>query len=83
MANTVFNSLGANIKVSLGTGGGVVGSTTSANNITLTSTATGRKKLAEMDDINDSVEVDGGTLVYDTSTQTYVLKALPIDGGTF
>ena len=34
-------------------------------------------------DVNDATEVDGGTLVYDAANDEYVLKALPIDGGTF
>lgn len=83
MANTLFNSKSTSIKVNIGSSGGVVGSTLSSNNVTLTNTAAGKKKLAELEDINDTTIVDGGTLVYDADNEEYVLKALDVDGGTF
>lgn len=83
MANTLFNQKSSTIKVNIGSSGGVVGSTLSANAVTLTNTATGKKKLAELEDVNDATEVDGGTLVYDADNDEYVLQALSVDGGTF
>ena len=83
MANTRFNSTSSNIKVSIGWSGGIQGAT-SSNTVTLTSGGgSGKNKIADMLDVNDATEVDGGTLVYDAATDQYVLKALPIDGGTF
>ena len=55
-----------------------------SNTVTLTSGGgSGKNKIADMLDVNDATEVDGGTLVYDAANDEYVLKALPIDGGTF
>lgn len=83
MANTLFNQTSSNIKVSIGGSGGIQGAT-SSNTITLQSGGVGGKsKIADLLDVNDSTEVDGGTLVYDAANDEYVLKALPIDGGTF
>ena len=82
MANTLFNSTSSNIKVSIGGSGGIQGAT-SSNTVTLTGGGSGKSKIADMLDVNDATEVDGGTLVYDAATDQYVLKALPIDGGTF
>lgn len=83
MANTLFNQKTSSIKVNIGSSGGVVGSTLSANAVTLTNTAAGKKKLSELEDVNDAVEVDGGTLVYDAQNDQYNLQALNVDGGTF
>ena len=83
MANTLFNQKTSSIKVNIGSSGGVVGSTLSANAVTLTNTAAGKKKLSELEDVNDTVEVDGGTLVYDAQNDQYNLQALNVDGGTF
>ena len=43
----------------------------------------GKSKVADLDDVNDQVLVDGGTLVYEASSNNYVLKNPDIDGGTF
>lgn len=83
MANTLFNTNSTSIKVSLGSSGGIVGSTLSSNNVTLQTSATAKKNIRDLDDVNDLTEVDGGTLVYDAAADEYVLKALPIDGGEF
>jgi len=83
MANTLFNQNSTNIKVNIGSSGGVVGSTLSSNSVTLSNRAVGKKKLTEMEDVNDATEIDGGTLVYDADNDEYVLKALNVDGGTF
>ncbi len=83
MANTLFNQTSSNIKVSIGGSGGIQGAT-SSNTVTLSGAGAGSKtKIADMLDVNDATEVDGGTLVYDAANDEYVLKALPIDGGTF
>lgn len=83
MANTLFNTNSTSIKVNLGSSGGVVGSTLGSNNVTLQTSATAKKNIRDLDDVNDLTEVDGGTLVYDAERDEYVLKALPIDGGEF
>lgn len=83
MANTLFNQKSSSIKVNIGSSGGVVGSTLSANAVTLTNTAAGKKKIAQMEDVNDATLVDGGTLVYDAESDQYNLQALNVDGGTF
>lgn len=83
MANTLFNQKTSSIKVNIGSSGGVVGSTLSANAVTLTNTAAGKKKIAQMEDVNDATLVDGGTLVYDAESDQYNLQALDVDGGTF
>ena len=83
MDNTLFNQTSSNIKVSIGGSGGIQGAT-SSNTVTLTSAGgSGKSKIADLLDVNDATEVDGGTLVYDAANDEYVLKALPIDGGTF
>jgi|11_taG_2_1085331.scaffolds.fasta_scaffold01627_7 hypothetical protein len=84
MANTLFNQTSSNIKVSIGGSGGIQGAT-STNTVTLSSGGLGggKTKIADLLDVNDTTEVDGGTLVYDATNDEYVLKALPIDGGTF
>lgn len=82
MANTLFNQTSSNIKVSIGGSGGIQGAT-SSNTVTLTSSSSGKNKISDLLDVNDATEVDGGTLVYDAAAEEYVLKALPIDGGTF
>jgi len=83
MANTLFNTKSTSIKVNVGSSGGVVGSTLSSNAVTLTNSAVGKKKVAELEDVNDTNVVDGGTLVYDADNEEYVLQALNVDGGTF
>jgi|TARA_B100001939_G_C16688326_1_gene507453 hypothetical protein len=83
MANTLFNQTSSNIKVNIGQSGGVVGSTLGNNAVTLTSQNIGKSRLTDLTDVSDAVEVDGGTLVYNASTDEYELKALNIDGGTF
>ena len=83
MSNTIFNDSNAKIKVKIGSSGGISGSTPGANAITVTSSSSGQGKLTDLLDVEDSVEVDGGTLVYDSATDTYTLQALNVDGGTF
>ena len=83
MANTIINDSNATIKVKIGSSGGLQGSTLGANAITVTSSSSGQGKLTDLLDVEDSVEVDGGTLVYDSDTDKYTLQALNVDGGTF
>ncbi len=82
MANTLFNNTGTSIKVNVGTTGSL-GGNQGGDPVTLTTTASGKSKVADLDDVNDQVLVDGGTLVYEASSNNYVLKNPDIDGGTF
>lgn len=80
----LFNQSGGNIKVNLGGSGSVAGQSPNASNtVTISTTASVKRRLRELEDVNDSTIVDGGTLVYDEATSNYVLKALDVDGGTF
>jgi len=83
MANTLFNQKTTSVKVNVGASGGIVGSPMSANTITLTNSALGKRKLSELEDVADSNLVDGGALVYDATSDEYVLQALNLDGGSF
>lgn len=84
MANTLFNQTGTNIKVNIGGSGAVAGQSPNASNtVTLSTSASAKRRIRELEDVNDNQIVDGGTLVYDQSTSNYVLKALDVDGGTF
>jgi len=49
------------------------------NDITL-SPAT---RLDSLNDVNANNESDNATLVYDSITDTYIVKQLDLDGGTF
>jgi len=84
MANTLFSQTSANIKVNLGGSGAIAGQSPNASNtVTISTSASIKKRLRELEDVNDNILVDGGTLVYDTATQTYVLRTLNMDGGEF
>ena len=83
MANTLLNQTSSNIKVNIGQSGGVVGSKLGNNAVTLASQKIGKSRLTDLTDVSDAVDEDGGTLVYNASTDEYELKALYIDGGTF
>ena len=49
----------------------------------MTNSALGKRKLSELEDVADSNLVDGGALVYDATSDEYVLQALNLDGGSF
>ena len=75
MANTLFNDSATSIQVNVGQSGQIAGNQFGANAITLSTTA--------LNDVNDLNLVDGGTLVYEASSNNYVLKNPDIDGGSF
>lgn len=79
---TLFNNGTAAISVSVGSTGSIAGNQ-GGTPVTLTTAASSRSKIAQLDDVNDLNPVDGGTLVYSASAQEYVLKNPDIDGGTF
>ena len=83
MANTLFNDSSTSIQVNVGQSGQIAGSQFGANSITLSTSASGKETLASLNDVNDLNLVDGGTLVYEASSNNYVLKNPDIDGGTF
>lgn len=84
MSNTLFNQTGTGIKVNLGGSGAIAGQSPNASNtVTISTTAAIKRRLRELEDVNDNTVVDGGTLVYDATSETYVLRALSLDGGTF
>jgi hypothetical protein len=51
------------------------------NDTTLSSVITTR--LDSLNDVNADNESNNATLVYDSTTDTYVVKQLDLDGGTF
>lgn len=71
-----------NIKVSSNATAGVLDSSTpvTIKNSPLTS---GITRLDSLVDVNASNETDNATLVYDFHTDTYVVKQMDLDGGTF
>lgn len=50
------------------------------NDTTLSSVIT---RLDSLNDVNADNESNNATLVYDSTTDTYVVKQLDLDGGTF
>lgn len=67
------------VRVSSSTTGVVLDSSTP---VTLKSTL-GRFRLDALDDVNAAVETENATLVYQSNTDTYVVKQIDLDGGTF
>ena len=82
MANTLFNNQSTSIKVNVGQTGSIDGNQ-GGDPVTLRTSASGKSNIADLDDVNDATLVDGGTLVYEASSNNYVLKNPNIDGGTF
>lgn len=82
MANTLFNNQSTSIKVNVGQTGSI-GGNQGGDPVTLRTSASGKSNIADLDDVNDATLVDGGTLVYQASSNNYVLKNPNIDGGTF
>jgi len=82
MANTLFNNQSTSIKVNVGQTGSI-GGNQGGDPVTLRTSASGKSNIADLDDVNDASLVDGGTLVYEASSNNYVLKNPNIDGGTF
>lgn len=64
-------------KVAAGSGSGL--STTG----TPVSVATNNRRIDNMLDVDPSGEVDNSTLVYDAATDTYIVKEMDLDGGSF
>lgn len=83
MANTLFNDSSTSIQVNVGQSGQIAGNQFGANAITLSTSASGKETIASLNDVNDLNLVDGGTLVYEASSNNYVLKNPDIDGGSF
>ena len=71
-----------NIKVSSNATAGVLDSSTPVTIKNSTST-NGITRLDSLVDVNASNETDNATLVYDFETDTYVVKQMDLDGGTF
>ena len=71
-----------NIKVSSNATAGVIDSSTPLI-IKNNSSAIGITRLDSLVDVNSSNETDNATLVYDSHTDTYVVKQINLDGGTF
>jgi hypothetical protein len=67
--------------------GGSIRPSTQADAVTVTSAAGVGAALTRLDTLTDVVEgvnpTEGDTLVYDEETDTYVVKQLNLDGGTF
>jgi hypothetical protein len=71
-----------NIKVSSNATAGILDSSTPVT-IKSTSGSTSITRLDSLVDVNASNETDRATLVYDSLTDTYVVKQMDLDGGTF
>ena len=74
---TLFNNTNQSIKVSLGGSGAIAGqSPNSSNVITLSTRGVSKRNIRDLDDVNDTLLVDGGILQYQSNTQQYVLQDL-------
>ena len=71
-----------NIKVSSNATAGVLDSSTPVT-IKNNPSINGISRLDSLVDVNASNETDNATLVYDFETDTYVVKQMDLDGGTF
>ena len=71
-----------NIKVSSNATAGVLDSSTPVT-IKNNPSTNGITRLDSLVDVNSSNETDKATLVYDSLTDTYVVKQMDLDGGTF
>lgn len=73
-----------NIKVSSNATAGVLDSSTPVTIKNVPSAiGNGISRLDSLVDVNASNETDNATLVYDFETDTYVVKQMDLDGGTF
>lgn len=71
-----------NIKVSSNATAGVLDSSTPVT-IKNNPSTNGITRLDSLVDVNASNETENATLVYDFETDTYVVKQMNLDGGTF
>jgi hypothetical protein len=84
MSTPVNNRSALRIKV-VSTNGSIKPSL-SAQAVTVTSASGVTSALARLDALQDVVEdspTNGSTLVYDVTTDKYIVKQLDLDGGTF
>jgi hypothetical protein len=84
MSTPVNNRSALRIKV-VSTNGSIKPSL-SAQAVTVTSASGVASALARLDALQDVVEdspTNGSTLVYDVTTDKYIVKQLDLDGGTF
>jgi hypothetical protein len=73
-----------NIKVSSNATAGVLDSSTPVTIKNVSSAiSNGITRLDSLVDVNASNETDNATLVYNFETDTYVVKQMDLDGGTF
>lgn len=76
---TLFNNTNQSIKVSLGGSGAIAGqSPNSSNVVTLSTRGVSKRNIRDLDDVNDTLLVDGGILQYQSNTQQYVLDVLSV-----
>lgn len=71
-----------NVRISSNATAGVLDSSTPVT-IKSSSSAGGITRLDSLVDVDASGETDNATLVYDSITDTYVVKQMNLDGGTF
>jgi hypothetical protein len=71
-----------NIKVSSNATAGILDSSTPVT-VKSSSGPTSITRLDSLVDVNASNETDNATLVYDSSSDTYVVRQIDLDGGTF
>lgn len=71
-----------NVRISSNATAGVLDSSTPVT-IKSSTTTGGITRLDSLVDVDASGETDNATLVYDSITDTYVVKQMNLDGGTF
>lgn len=64
---------------------GRITQSTQADAVTVTSSATivASNRLDNLQDVVEGSPADGSTLVYDETTDTYIVQELDLDGGSF
>ena len=74
------------LKIKVISSGGAIKPSTSAQAVTVTSASGVSSAALRLDALQDVVEqapTNGSTLVYDVTTDKYIVKQLDLDGGTF
>jgi hypothetical protein len=82
---TLVNNRSA-LSIKLVSSGGSLKPSSSAQAVTVTSASGVSSAASRLDALQDVIEdspTNGSTLVYDVTTDKYIVKQLDLDGGTF